>query len=77
MAQIDDLKASLKASDAKLMEIAEKVDVVQDEVQTLIDRLGSPDAPDLTEVMALATSIQEKTNAVAQDLDTTPKDPQT
>ena len=77
MAQLDDLKASLKASDAKLTEVAEKVDVIQGEVQTLIDRLGSPNPPDLTEVLALATSIQSKTNAVAADLDTTPKDPQT
>jgi hypothetical protein len=77
MSQLDDLKASLEASDAKLVEIADKVNIVQDEVQTLIDRLGSPNPPDLTEVLALAMSIQGKTNAVAEDLDTTPKDPST
>ncbi len=76
MAQIDDLKASLQASNDALATVATKVDTVQAEVQTLIDKLnGLPPSTDLTEAIALAQGIQDKVNALSADLDTTPPAP--
>lgn len=75
MAQLDDLKAALEASDAKVTEVAGKVDAVQADVQTLLDRLGSTTPPDLSEVVALAQGIQAKLGAVSEDLSSTPKPP--
>lgn len=76
MAQIDDVKASLQASNDKLAEVATKVDAVQAEVQVLIDKINTiPPTPDLTEVLAMAQAVQDKVGAVSADLDTTPQPP--
>jgi len=75
MAQIDDLRASLLASGEKLAEVAVKVDAVQADVQALIDRLGQVTPPIPDDIMESAANLQASLNAVAEDLDTTPKPP--
>ena len=76
MAQIDDLRAVLQASNDKITEVAGKVDGVQADVQALIDRLGTVEPPIPDDIMQSAAALQEKLNAVADDLDTTPKAPE-
>jgi hypothetical protein len=75
MAQLDDLRASLAASNKKIGEVAGKVDAVQADVQALIDRLGQVTPPIPDDIMQSAAELQSKVNAVADDLDTTPKPP--
>lgn len=75
MAQLDDLRASLQASTEKITEVASKVDGVQADVQALIDRLGQVSPPIPDDIMEAAANLQNSLNAVADDLDTTPKAP--
>ena len=75
MAQIDDLRAVLTASNEKIADIAGKVDTVQADLQTLIERLGGVTPPIPDDIMESAVKLQNSLNLVADDLDSTPKAP--
>lgn len=75
MAQVDELKTALQAIYDRVDTVAEAVSGLQGDVQALIDRLGDEDAPELPEVLTLVQGIQGKLDAIATDLDTTPKTP--
>ena len=75
MAQLDDLRASLAASNDKVVEVADKVDAVQADMQTLIERLGVVEPAIPADIMESAVALQSKLSAVADDLASTPKAP--
>jgi hypothetical protein len=75
MAQLDDLRAVLQASNEKIVEVAARVDEVQADVQDLLDRMGQVSPPIPADIMESAARLQSSLNAVKDDLDTTPKAP--